>query len=418
MSSFDKIIGYEDIKVELIRICDAVKNPEKYDRLGVHMPSGIMLHGDPGLGKTLMAKCFIEESGCKEFIIRKDKPNGDFVNVIRNVFEQAKTTGRAIVFLDDLDKFANQDNEHPDAEEYVAVQAGIDACKGSGVFVIATANDRWCLPESLLRPGRFDKVIEVECPKGKEAVKVVQYYLSQKNSMDEVDAEEIAKIMKGKSCADIESVINEAGIYAGFEGREKISHQDMVRACMRMLFEGPECVTKEEDPRAKNYAVHEAGHTVVAEVLEPGCVNFVSINVYSGGSRGVTSFDASWDFGKTKEMVENNVACKLAGKAATEVVLGQVDFGCSDDLMSAFRSVTQMADTLCVYNFDPCAYYQISEALREKKEQLVSTQMTNYYQKAKQILAENRVFLDAVVKALLEKKTLTQRDIREIRNKL
>ncbi|MBO5605924.1 MAG: ATP-binding protein, partial [Acidaminococcaceae bacterium] len=153
MSSFDKIIGYEDIKAELIRICDVVKNPEKYARLGVKMPRGIMLWGDPGLGKSLMAQCFIEESGCKPFIIRKDKPDGELVNVIREVFDKAKAQGRAIVVLDDLDKFANEDNQHPDAEEYVAVQACIDSCKDSDVFVFATANDTCCLPDSLLRSG-------------------------------------------------------------------------------------------------------------------------------------------------------------------------------------------------------------------------------------------------------------------------
>ena len=139
MSKFDKVVGYEDIKAELIRICDVVKNPEKYDRLGVHMPRGVMLWGDPGVGKSLMAKCFIEESGCKSFTIRKDKPDGDLVNAICDVFAEAKAEGRAIVFLDDLDKFANEDNQHPDAEEYVAVQAGIDTCKDTDVFVLLPA---------------------------------------------------------------------------------------------------------------------------------------------------------------------------------------------------------------------------------------------------------------------------------------
>ena len=162
MSKFDKVVGYEDIKAELIRICDVVKNPEKYARLGVH--------------------------GCKTFIIRKEKPDGEMVNTIRDVFNKAKAEGRSIVFLDDLDKFANEDNQHPDAEEYVTVQACIDSCKDSEVFVLATANDKWCLPDSLLRSGRFDKVIEMECPNGEDAVKVVNHYLSQKKSMGEVDA--------------------------------------------------------------------------------------------------------------------------------------------------------------------------------------------------------------------------------------
>jgi cell division protease FtsH len=142
MSEFDKVIGYEDIKMELKRYCDVVKNPEKYRKLGVQTPSGILMHGNPGLGKSLMAKCFIAESGRKVFTLRKNQSDGDFVNTIRETFEKAKQAAPCIVFLDDMDKFANEDREHPDAEEYVAVQAGIDECKGSEVFLLATVNDR------------------------------------------------------------------------------------------------------------------------------------------------------------------------------------------------------------------------------------------------------------------------------------
>ena len=121
MNSFDKVIGYGAIKAELIRICDVVKYPEKYFRLGVYIPRGVLLFGAPGLGKTLLANCFIEESGRKCFTVRKDKPNGDFVNEIRQVFDKAKAQETAIVFLDDLDKFANEDMDHCDADEYVTL---------------------------------------------------------------------------------------------------------------------------------------------------------------------------------------------------------------------------------------------------------------------------------------------------------
>ena len=164
MSAFDKVIGYESIKKELIRFCDVLKNPERYRKLGVTIPSGILLEGEPGIGKTLMVNCFIEESGCRSFTIRKGKPNGDFVNEICETFRKAKEEASAIVFLDDMDKFANEDEDHRDAEEYVAVQSCIDECKGSGVFVLATVNTRYCLPDSLIRVGRFDRVIEMLRP--------------------------------------------------------------------------------------------------------------------------------------------------------------------------------------------------------------------------------------------------------------
>ena len=126
MSAFDKVIGYETIKSELLQICDMIKNREIFEKLGAKLPQGILLSGDPGLGKTLMAKCFIEESGLPSFVIRRNKGNDDFVGEITETFREAKESAPAIVFLDDMDKFANEDDHHRDAEEYVAVQAGID----------------------------------------------------------------------------------------------------------------------------------------------------------------------------------------------------------------------------------------------------------------------------------------------------
>ncbi len=187
MSEFDKIIGYEAIKMELRRFCDVLRNPGRYEKLGVNMPSGILLSGEPGLGKTLMAKCFITESGCRVFTLRKEKPNGDFVNEIQNTFEKARAEAPSIVFLDDMDKYANEDNLHRDAEEYVAVQSCIDESKDCRVFVLATVNDRYCLPDSLLRPGRFDKVIEVEAPKGQDAQSIIEHFLGTKETMGDVD---------------------------------------------------------------------------------------------------------------------------------------------------------------------------------------------------------------------------------------
>ena len=191
MSEFDKVIGYSDIKAELIRLCDVLKNMDKYKRLGVTMPRGLLLYGDPGIGKTMMAKSFIKESGYKSFVLRKDKPDGDFVNEIRDVFSKAKEEHSAIVFLDDMDKFANEDDYHRDAEEYVTVQACIDDCRDTGVFVLATANDKYCMPDSLIRAGRFDKSIEMKYPTGDDAKKIVEYYLSQKQVMGDIDIDDI-----------------------------------------------------------------------------------------------------------------------------------------------------------------------------------------------------------------------------------
>lgn len=422
MNSFDKVIGYGAIKAELIRICDVVKYPEKYFRLGVYIPRGVLLFGAPGLGKTLLANCFIEESGRKCFTVRKDKPNGDFVNEIRQVFDKAKAQETAIVFLDDLDKFANEDMDHCDADEYVTVQTCIDECKNKNVFVIATANDKDCMPDSLLRSGRFDKVIEVEPLAGEEAKELVKYFLNQKKIVGDIDLDEIATIMEGRSSADIENIVNEAGIYAGFDGREQLSKEDILRSCMRMMFGATESVTDGNVDFVREVAVHEAGHAVIAEILCPGSVKLISVCQYTGNHGGITQILDENCNTQSQSYMEANICWLLGGKAATEIVLSRVDAGCVDDIRRAYSIVSRFVDDFCAYGFEAFTkrefYMPPTERLLARKEQLVAQEMERYYQKARMVLVENRNFLDKLIVELLERKTLSQKDIKEIRSTL
>ena len=266
MRELDKVIGYEHVKRELYRIIDMFHNPEKYRALGVKIPKGVVLSGEPGIGKTLMAKSFMKESGRKEFIIRKDRPDGDFVEHIRKTFDEAAENAPAILLLDDMDKFANDDRYHRNSEEYVTVQTCIDAIKDKDVFVIATCNDTDNLPGSLLRSGRFDKSFEMEFPKGEDAEKIISFYLEGKMVSDDIDVKEIARFCEGHSCADLETIVNEAGIYAGYDNRERMDQNDLKRSCLRMIYHTPEETVPVDEKLLRLRAVHEAGHAVLAEV--------------------------------------------------------------------------------------------------------------------------------------------------------
>ena len=183
MNNFEKIIGDDSIKTELLQVCDMIKNREIYDKLGAKLPCGVLLYGNPGLGKSLMAKCFIKECNLKSFTLRKSKSE-NFVEYITETFNKAKENAPSIVFLDDMDKFANEDDSHSDAEEYVAVQAGIDSIKDFDVFVIATVNDMRKLPDSLTRAGRFDKNIEFYQPYYEDSLRIIEHYLENKNTSE------------------------------------------------------------------------------------------------------------------------------------------------------------------------------------------------------------------------------------------
>ncbi|MBP3691515.1 MAG: AAA family ATPase [Schwartzia sp.] len=417
MKAFDKVIGYDDIKAELILFADVIKHTEKYLKLGAAVPSGLLLYGEPGLGKTLMANCFIAEAGCKAFTLRKEKPNREFINQIKETFEKAKKEAPSIVFLDDMDKFANEDDDHPNAEEYVTVQACIDKCKGHGVFVLATVNDWHCLPNSLLRAGRFDKVIEIGAPSGKDVERIIAYFLSQKQIIGNIDTEELARLMDGRSCAELETVINEAGIYAGFADKEKIDQEDIVKANLRMMFDAPECMNPVNNVDTKNAALHEAGHAVVAEVLNPGSVTLMSVCRRVDSTEGFTKFCRPEGYPSSKELQEHAIISSLGGKAAIEVVYGTADMGCNSDMHEIFDKVAVFVDDNCTLGFETFERCVSSEYLLERKDRLIASEVARYYQIAKRILIENRAFLDAVTEALIDHKTITFREMQTIRER-
>lgn len=417
MSEFDKVIGYEEIKKELMLYCDVLKNPEKYKKLGVKIPSGILLDGDPGLGKTLMAKCFIAESGCKAFTLRKEKPNGDFVKEIKEVYEKAKAEKEAIVFLDDMDKFANGDYDHPNAEEYVTVQSCIDDCKAYGVFTIATVNERDYLPDSLLRAGRFDKIIKIYEPNGENFLKIITHYMAEKEVSNNVDIEEIERLMEHNSCAGLETIINDAGIYAGYAGRTQIEHEDLVKACIRSLFGAPESDESYSESLRRVIAVHEAGHAVVSEVKYPGSVNAITIHKHDSDMGGLTLFKEQEGEGAVFDYAEFIIMRCLAGKAAHEIIFNIPDAGCTGDMCEAYKRAAMLVDECCAYSFDSFRRYDNSDYLIENADRRTESVIQRQYKNAKKLLMENREFLEALVKELLDMETLTFRDIQRIRAK-
>ena len=417
MTAFDRIIGYENHKNELKRYCDVIRNPEKYKDLGVNIPTGILLEGSPGLGKSTMAMCFMEECGCKNYTLRKNRPNGAFVDEIRATFEEAKQNAPAIVFLDDMDKYANEDDEHKNAEEYVAVQACIDDCKGSGVMVIATVNSVYSLPDSLIRAGRFDKTITIDYPSYKDAPKILEYYLSSKKCIGDIDVEEIAMITGGFSCAQMEKVINEAGIQAGYEGHELITHQDAIKACLLEFFDVSDDPGYENKEQMRMIAIHEAGHTTVSEYYHKKSVGLVSVNGSDSDGRGVTAYSREIDCRSFRHK-EHYIIRSLAGKAATEIVLGVPDIGCYEDMQSAYIRTGELIDNLCAYDFNSFTLSTESVYASKNRDRMVAQELTKYYQAAKKILIDNRSFLDAIVDGLMEKSTLTCHEIQEIRDKV
>lgn len=405
MGHFEGIIGYEHIKNELERLIDCINNKEKYERLGVKIPKNLLLHGEPGLGKTLFAKAFINSLNRNKYIIRKNKPDGEFVNDLNKIITEAMSNTPSVVLLDDIDKFSNNDDDHRNSDEFVVVQTFIDDCKDKDVFFIATANEIRDMPYSLLRAGRFSNQIEFESPTLSDATIIIKHYLSDKNIADDVDYEEIARILDGRSCAVLESVMNEAGLYAGYNNHELITMDDIIKALLRLIYDAPEHVDDKTPLQLDMASYHEAGHALVSEVLEPNSVNLVTIANYFGSAGGVTSQTLDKDYWCDYTKMENRVIVLLAGKAATDIMFGRIDVGCGRDISRATRIVERFFDDYGVCDFSYVGN-DSGNKVKDKKDSWVNDKLINYYNQAKEIINNNIMSLKKIAEELKENKTI------------
>ncbi len=409
MSAFAKIIGYESIKKELRQVADMIRNPEKYKAFGAKMPKGIVIHGVPGVGKTMLATALMEEAGVNSKIVRHEMARDSFCDHIKRSFEElAASNEPAIVLLDDLDKFSMDEKN---GEEFAIVQACIDSVKDKNVFVIATVNDMRVLPQSLIRPGRFDRNVEIGYPIGEEATQIIMHYMEGVKVAPDINYEDIAKMLTKRSCATLASVINAAAIEAAFAEKEYIEMEDFVKATLTDVY-GLENHYGEMSPEKKEeIAYHEAGHAVLAEALMPECIGMVSLS--SKAHSGLGGFVLRC---KEPERRAYEILVSLGGKAACEMKYGRVGCGTASDLEKAaselLRSIARVA-TRGLCNLELPA--QDSDTYLYGRQQIVAAELERYLFKAKEIVADNREFLDKVAKELLEKHTLLFSDIKRIR---
>lgn len=419
MSAFDKVIGYANEKEEMLMLCDVLKNKEKYTKFGIKIPKAVLLYGEPGLGKTLMAKAFIKEAGRKVFLCQKDKPDGQFVDKIRATFEDAIKEAPSIIFFDDMDKFA-EDNlqQNCNKEEFVSIQTGLEEIDDKDVFVITTANDIRFLPDSLLREGRFGKKIEFTPPTFDDSIKIIEYYISDKHISTEVKPIALAHILRGSSCAVLESVINQAGIYAAYDNRTEIQHSDIKKAVSSIIIKQRPLTDTDADTKLR-IAYHEAGHAVL-NILTNVKISCLAIGKCGENSLGIgICYLSNEEKLPRVENSQNHIMTLLAGRASVEIQFNEIDAGATTDLTRALRE----ADTLLTlvgaygleyaYTKDEYCYAQSQRQLdiiQDKKNRIVE----NFYNSTKALLVKHKKLLDALAAALFEKELLLYDEIIEI----
>lgn len=344
--TFADVAGADEEKEELSEVVDFLKSPKKYSDLGAKIPRGILLFGSPGTGKTLLAKAVAGEAGVPFFSISGSDFVEMFVGVgasrVRDLFDNAKKNAPCIIFIDEIDavgrhRGAGMGGGHDEREQTLnQLLVEMDGFgPNEGVIVIAATNRMDILDPALLRPGRFDRRVVVMRPdiKGREAI--LHVHAKNKPLAKDVDLHEIAKITPGFTGADLANLLNEAALFAARHDAKEITYHDISEAVFKVMI-GPEKKSRIINEKEKKLtAYHEAGHAIILRsVSDTDKVERVSI-IPAGGAGGYTAHKPDEDvYYTTQQQLLNNVMIALAGRAAEEVILGEISTGASSDLQS------------------------------------------------------------------------------------
>lgn len=414
MDKFDeKVIGYVSIKETLRQIADVLKRPEAYKEKGVSMPRGLLMESAPGLGKSLMASILMEESGRKSFVFRRINEGNTFLGEMKDIFDVAKEEAPSILLLEDLNLYVESNS--PYAPEWACLQACIDETSDADILVIATTNDTRYMPQSLLRPGRFDYILNLNPPLGKTAENIVSYYLRDKNLAKDVQISDIVKAMPQVSCATLETVMNLAAINSVYRDHAHVQKEDIIDALLKVVYNLRKADCEEDPQEHQMIAVHEAAHAVVGEVLHSGSIGIITIRGSHGAIGGMESGFAV--YAKSEEEFQDEIIKTLAGKAGTALIYGIMDIRAAADIKKA----DQLLDIwLCHFagggfsGVEP-SENRLSEPRLSYNEAIKSAKLEELYRRAYKILYDNRDFLLAVQKELLEHETLLNSDLAKIR---
>lgn len=414
MDKFDeKVIGYDSIKETLRQIADVLKRTEAYKEKGVSMPRGLLMESAPGLGKSLMASILMEESGRKSFVFRRINGGNTFLGEMKDIFDVAKEEAPSILLLEDLNLYVESNS--PYAPEWACLQACIDETSDADIFVIATTNDTRYMPQSLLRPGRFDYILNLNPPLGKTAEDIVSYYLRDKNLAKDVQISDIVKAMPQVSCATLETVMNLAAINSVYRDHAHVQKEDIIDALLKVVYNLRKADCEEDPQEHQMIAVHEAAHAVVGEVLHSGSIGIITIRGSHGAIGGMESGFAV--YAKSEEEFQDEIIKTLAGKAGTALIYGIMDIRAAADIKKA----DQLLDIwLCHFagggfsGVEP-SENRLSEPRLSYNEAIKSAKLEELYRRAYKILYDNRDFLLAVQKELLEHETLLNSDLAKIR---
>ena len=443
-TTFDDVAGLKEEKEELEEIVDFLKAPRKYTKLGARIPKGVLLAGPPGTGKTLLAKAVAGEAGVPFFSISGSDFVEMFVGVgasrVRDLFEDAKKNAPCIVFIDEIDAVARRrgtgmggghDEREQTLNQMLVEMDGFGV--NQGIIVMAATNRVDILDPAIMRPGRFDRKVGVGRPDVGGREEILNVHARTKPLADDVDLKQVAQTTAGFTGADLENLMNEAAIRAAKEDREYITQEDIRKSFVKVGI-GAEKKSKIISEKEKKItAYHESGHAILFHLLpEVGPVYTVSIIPTGTGAAGYTMpLPEKDEMFNTKGRMLQEIIVDLGGRVAEELVFDDITTGASQDIKQATKLARDMITKygmsenvgLVCYSDDDeevfigrdlAHHRSYSEGIAAEIDAEVKRIISDAYDKAKQMIMENRDVLDKCAELLLEKEKISREEFEEL----
>lgn len=440
---FDDVAGEDEAKESLAEIVDYLHNPKKYTDAGASMPKGLLLVGPPGTGKTMLAKAVAGEANVPFFSISGSEFVEMFVGMgaskVRDLFKQAKEKAPCIVFIDEIDAIGQKrhsggmggnDEREQTLNQLLTEMDGFE--ENTGVIILAATNRPESLDPALTRPGRFDRRVPVELPDlaGREAI--LKVHAKKIHLSEDADLHTIARMAAGASGAELANIINEAALRAVRNGRSIVNQSDLEESIEVVIagYQKKNAVLSDQEKQVVAY--HEIGHALVAAMQSNSApVQKITIIPRTSGALGYTmQVDTGDKYLLTKKELENKIATFTGGRAAEEIVFGEITTGASNDIEQATKLARSMITRYGMNeDFDMVAMETVnnqylggdtslacSEATQKDIDKKVVELVKAQHEKAKQILKDNLPKLHELAKFLYEKETITGDEFMSILN--
>ena len=440
---FSDVAGEDEAKESLAEIVDYLHNPKKYSDVGASMPKGVLLVGPPGTGKTMLAKAVAGEANVPFFSMSGSEFVEMFVGMgaskVRDLFSQAKEKAPCIVFIDEIDaigkkrdgQLSSNDEREQTLNQLLTEMDGFE--ENIGVIILAATNRPETLDPALTRPGRFDRRVPVELPDlaGREAI--LKVHAKKIKTADDVNFHTIARMASGASGAELANIINEAALRAVRNNRTVVTEADLEESIETVIAGYQKKNAVLSDDEKKVVAYHEIGHALVAAMQSHSApVQKITIIPRTSGALGYTmQVDQGDKYLLTKQELENKIATFTGGRAAEELVFGEVTTGASNDIEQATKLARAMITRYGMSDdFDMVALETVSNQYlggdaslacsadtQNEIDRKVVELVKRQHEKASKILADNRAKLDELAKYLYEKETITGEEFMSILDK-